>query len=167
MNKKRNKIISVVLIIHIIIMIILIEYSIIERIERTEYHIAVCEIEPDCNITQVWNAQPATPMINITTANNPTQDDIIYEIWKETLSNKTYVRNKYDCTDYSNDLHDILNARGIESRLVFGFYLNEELSYGKDLHCWIEINGTHYEPQLGRQINKDDYEMRKYIKRCW
>ena len=101
---------------------------------------------------------------------NGAVDPQIYEIWNETMSsreyNPVYGRNKYVCSHFSNDFHDILEESNITTYLVLGFYYDDDLAYGRGLHCWIEVNGTQYEPQTGKPVN-NNYEFRKYVKRCW
>lgn len=146
---------------------------------NTLQQIKECESNPDCNITQIYTQVLDTPVTEpeaeiieiIKQEQEITTDELIYNIWLETMSDKEYNgeygTDRYDCTEFANDFHDILEERKIETSIIIGFVNEPESSYGKTIHCWNEVNGTQYEPQKGRPIKEEKYKIISYVKRCW
>ena len=100
----------------------------------------------------------------------------IEKLWKEKLSNKTYIRDVYDCTDFSYEFGEILEARGIESKGVYGKYYFNDDKTNFWIHRWIEIEGRPFEPTPGYpwsgefipdDIYNEKYKIIRYTRVRW
>lgn len=90
----------------------------------------------------------------------------IEDFWLEQFKDTEYIYGKYDCTQFSNDFNAMLYDKGVNSTIIMGFYYSERLSYGRGLHCWLDIDGRYFEPTIGRFTNSGRYEPVREVRRC-
>jgi hypothetical protein len=84
-----------------------------------------------------------------------------------------YILNKYDCTDFSRDLKNILIKSNIKAQCVFGTYRSDDTIYHFKLHTWVEVNdkdlGLFYIESTGGYIipNEVFKEHYKIVTKGW
>jgi hypothetical protein len=79
-------------------------------------------------------------------ANTLSPDDQIRVIWWETVGNKTYIKDIYDCTNFSVDFVIALRSMGYNSSVLDGWYQD---NHKKNRHNWVEIENRYFEPTYG------------------
>lgn len=103
------------------------------------------------NVTDVNPVYLAPPnLINIT---------YIIEISKNVSSSHMYEFQKFDCTEFSEELSGKLREKGYDAYCVYGIYRPGNYPY----HTWTEVNlnGTYLEIEStgGFIITPEDYEL--------